>query len=159
MVREDRDQIVAGARGRAVERVRGRAADRAVRLGVPSDPLPPRAPLAHLLTHQLVALTREQHRLADGVVQRQGQRDRHDDRHARTGRDLAARRQRDGHRSPELAVVDPDQLTLLTEGRALGRGRERAARGQLRVRRARESHRSLPVRADPGIAVRGPRGV
>src|SRR5207249_5697091 len=69
VIRQDRDEVIAGSRSCAVERIGRGTADRAIRLGRPADTLPPRTTFAHLSADEIVSLTREDDRLADRILE------------------------------------------------------------------------------------------
>src|SRR5206468_2924225 len=73
VIRQDRDEVIAGSRSCAVERIGRGTADRAIRLGRPADTLPPRTTLAHLSADEIVSLARERDRLADRLIERFGE--------------------------------------------------------------------------------------
>ena len=156
VIRQDRDEVIAGSRSCAVERIGRGTADRAIRLGRPADTLPPRTTFAHLSADEIVSVAREDDRLADRILERVAESDRDDERQAHPGREVRVCWERDSGRRAEVAVIEPDELPVLACRGIRSRRRQRAAGGQLRVGGAAEPHPAVPLDPDANVVlVRG----
>src|SRR5206468_4990551 len=105
VIRQDRDEVIAGSRSCTVERIGRGTADRAIGLGRPADTLPPRTTFAHLSADKSVSVAREDDRLADRILERVAESDRDDERQAHPGREVRVCWERDSGRRAEVAVI------------------------------------------------------
>ena len=148
VVGDDRYDVLADARGRAVERVRDAATDLVSGLAVQPETGPQRSSRAHLVGGEPSPVFRDGASFGERRLKVAAQCDCEDELRRSALADLDRRRQYDGDRSVEHAVVDPQHRPITTRDGRDRRMRDRAPFGDLGVVGPTEARPSAPVRYD-----------